>query len=60
MGELIFYSFLPAHVEPYYGAGLLAVTLLMIWIGIILNLWILEQRGVVSGLPAQIFLRQPP
>jgi hypothetical protein len=60
MGELIFYSFLPAHVEAYYGAGLLAVTLLMIGIGVVLNLWILERRGFVSGLPAPIFLGLAP
>jgi hypothetical protein len=60
MGELIFYSFLPAHVEAYFGWGLLAVTLTMIGIGIALNLWLLEKRGVVAGLPAPIFLGLTP
>jgi len=60
MGELIFYSFLPAPVEAYYGEGLLTVTLLMIALGILLNLWILEKRGVIAGLPAPIFLGLAP
>jgi hypothetical protein len=60
MGELIFYSFLPAHVEAYYGEGLLLVTLLMIALGVLLNLWILGKRGVIAGLPAPIFLGLAP
>jgi hypothetical protein len=60
MGELIFYSFLPAHVEAYYGEGLLLVTLLMVGIGVMLNLWLLERRGVVAGLPAPILLGLAP
>ena len=60
MGELIFYSFLPAHVEAYYGEGLLLVTLLMVGVGVMLNLWLLEKRGVVAGLPAPIFLGLTP
>jgi hypothetical protein len=60
MGELIFYSFLPSHVEAYYGSDLLVVTLLMTGIGVALNLWILEKRRVVSGLPAPIFLGLAP
>jgi len=60
MGELIFYSFLPAHVEAYFGVELLAVTLVMIGVGVFLNLWLLERRGVVAGLPAPIFLGLTP
>ncbi|MDP2899925.1 MAG: hypothetical protein Q8O47_03025 [Candidatus Bathyarchaeota archaeon] len=60
MGELVFYSFLPAHVEAYYGSVLLVTTLLMIGIGVSLNLWVLEKRGVVAGLPAPIFLGLAP
>ena len=60
MGELIFYSFLPAHVEAYFGVELLAVTLAMIGVGVFLNLWLLERRGVVAGLPAPIFLGLTP
>jgi hypothetical protein len=60
MGELIFYSFLPAHVEAYYGEGLLLVTLLMVALGVLLNLWILGKRGVIAGLPAPIFLGLAP
>jgi len=60
MGELIFYSFLPAHVEAYYGEGLLLMTLLMVALGVLLNLWILGKRGVIAGLPAPIFLGLAP
>jgi hypothetical protein len=60
MGELIFYSFLPAHVEAYYGNDLLIATLLMIGIGVILNLWALKKKGVVAGLPAPILLGLTP
>ncbi len=60
MGELIFYSFLPAHVEAYYGSTLLATTLAMIGIGVALNLWVLVRRGAVAGLPAPIFLGLAP
>jgi len=60
MGELIFYSFLPAHVEAYYGEGLLLMTLLMVALGVLLNLWILGKRGVKAGLPAPIFLGLAP
>ena len=60
MGELIFYSFLPAHVEAFFGWGLLVVTLIMIVVGVLLNLWLLEKRGVVAGLPAPIFLGLTP
>ena len=43
IGELIFYSFIPAHVEAYYGFDLLVITLIMTGIGVMLNLWILER-----------------
>lgn len=46
--------------RAYYGSGLLLVTLLMIGIGVILNLWVLTKRGVVAGLPAPIFLGLAP
>ncbi len=60
VGELIFYSFLPAHVEAYYGEGLLLMTLLMVAVGVALNLWILGKRGVIAGLPAPILLGLMP
>jgi hypothetical protein len=56
LGELIFYSFLPAHVQAYYGTNLFIQTLAMIGIGIIFNLWILQKRSIVAGLPAPIIL----
>jgi hypothetical protein len=60
MGELIFYSFIPAHVEAYFSQELLVMTLVMTGIGVLLNLWILQRRGVVAGLPAPIFLGLAP
>jgi len=60
MGELIFYSFIPAHVEAYFSYELLVLTLVMTGIGVLLNLWILQRRGVVAGLPAPIFLGLAP
>jgi hypothetical protein len=60
MGELIFYSFIPAHVEAYFSHELLVLTLVMTGIGVVLNLWILQRRGVVAGLPAPIFLGLAP
>ncbi len=60
IGELIFYSFIPAHVEAYYGLDLLVITLMMTGIGVLLNLWILEKRGFIAGLPAPILLGLTP
>ncbi len=60
IGELIFYSFIPAHVEAYYGFDLLVVTLVMTCIGVLLNLWVLEKRGFIAGLPAPILLGLSP
>jgi len=60
IGELIFYSFIPAHVEAYYGLDLLVITLIMTGIGVMLNLWILEKRGFIAGLPAPILLGLTP
>jgi len=60
MGELVFYSFLPAHVEAYYGDGVLLATLALIGVGITLNLWLLNRRGVIAGLPAPILLGLTP
>lgn len=60
MGELVFYSFLPAHVEAYYGDGVLLATLTMIGVGVALNLWLLKRRGVIAGLPAPILLGLTP
>jgi hypothetical protein len=60
IGELIFYSFIPAHVEAYYGFSLLVITLIMTCIGVLLNLWILEKRGFIAGLPAPILLGLTP
>jgi hypothetical protein len=60
IGELIFYSFIPAHVEAYYGFDLLVVTLVMTGIGVLLNLWVLERRGFIAGLPAPILLGLSP
>ena len=60
IGELIFYSFIPAHVEAYYGLDLLMITLIMTGIGVMLNLWILEKRGFIAGLPAPILLGLTP
>jgi hypothetical protein len=60
MGELVFYSFLPAHVEAYYGDGVLLATLTLIGVGITLNLWLLNRRGVIAGLPAPILLGLTP
>ncbi len=56
IGELIFYSFVPAHVEAYYGMPLLILTLIMTVLGVLLNLWTLAKRGFLAGLPAPIFL----
>jgi len=60
LGELIFYSFIPAHVEAYYGLELLTITLIMTGIGVLLNLWILDKKGFIAGLPAPIFLGLSP
>jgi len=60
IGELIFYSFVPAHVEAYYAFPLLVLTLMMTMIGIMLNLWMLNKKGVLSGLPGPIFLGLAP
>jgi hypothetical protein len=60
IGELIFYSFVPAHVEAYYGLEMLAMTLVMTGIGVLLNLWVLEKRGFIAGLPAPILLGLSP
>ena len=56
MGEFIFYSFIPAHVEAFYGLDLLALTLAMTSVGIVLNLWMLAKRSHLAGLPAPILL----
>ena len=56
VGELIFYSFVPAHVEAYYGLEMLLMTVAMTSIGVLLNLWVLERRGFIAGLPAPILL----
>jgi hypothetical protein len=60
IGELIFYCFVPAHVEAYYGLEMLAMTLAMTGIGVLLNLWVLEKRGFIAGLPAPILLGLSP
>jgi hypothetical protein len=60
LGELIFYSFIPAHVTAYYGPEMLYMTLLMTGIGIFLNLWMLNRSGMIAGLPAPIFLGLSP
>jgi hypothetical protein len=60
IGELIFYCFVPAHVEAYYGLEMLAMTLAMTGIGVLLNLWVLEKKGFIAGLPAPILLGLSP
>lgn len=60
IGELIFYCFVPAHVEAYYGPVMLGMTLVMTGIGVVLNLWVLERRGFIAGLPAPILLGLSP
>jgi hypothetical protein len=60
VGELIFYSFVPAHVEAYYGLEMLLVTVAMTGVGVLLNLWVLEKRGFIAGLPAPILLGLSP
>jgi hypothetical protein len=56
MGELIFYSFLPAHVEAYYSPTVLILTVMMTLTGVLLNLWMLTKKEILAGLPAPIFL----
>jgi len=56
IGELIFYSFVPAHVEAYYDFPLLVLTLLMTAAGVMLNMLILSKKGFLAGLPAPILL----
>lgn len=56
IGELIFYSFIPAHVEAYYSLPLLILTLVMTVFGIFVNVWMLGRKGFLAGLPAPIFL----
>ena len=60
VGEIIFYSFVPAHVEAYYGLEMLLVTVAMTGVGVLLNLWVLEKRGFIAGLPAPILLGLSP
>ncbi|HUV33675.1 MAG TPA: hypothetical protein VMW22_02000 [Candidatus Desulfaltia sp.] len=60
IGELIFYCFVPAHVEAYYGLEMLIMTLAMTGVGVLLNLWVLEKRGFIAGLPAPILLGLSP
>lgn len=60
IGELIFYSFIPAHVEAYYDLPLLVPTLAMTLAGVLVNLWILNRKGYLAGLPAPIFLGLVP
>ena len=60
VGELIFYSFVPAHVEAYYGPVMLVMTLVMTGVGVLLNLWVLERRGFIAGLPAPVLLGLSP
>jgi len=60
IGELIFYSFVPAHVEAYYDFSLLVLTLLMTVAGATLNLWTLSKKGSLAGLPAPILLGLVP
>jgi hypothetical protein len=60
IGELIFYSFLPAHIEAYFSQDLLVMTLVMTGVGVLLNLWVLQKKGVVAGLPAPILLGLAP
>lgn len=56
IGELIFYSFIPAHVEAYYSLPLLILTLAMTMFGIVVNTWMLGRKDFLAGLPAPIFL----
>jgi len=60
IGELIFYCFVPAHVEAYYGLEMLVLTLVMTGVGVLLNLWVLEKKGFIAGLPAPILLGLSP
>lgn len=60
IGELIFYSFVPAHVEAYYDLPLMVLTLVMTAAGVLINLWTLSRKGIVAGLPAPIFLGLVP
>jgi hypothetical protein len=43
-------------VEAYYGLEMLLMTVAMTSIGVLLNLWVLERRGFIAGLPAPILL----
>jgi len=56
IGELIFYTLVPAHVEAYYDFHLLVLTLLMTMAGVLLNLRTLSKKGFLAGLPAPILL----
>jgi hypothetical protein len=47
-------------VEAYYGPVMLGMTLVMTGIGVVLNLWVLERRGFIAGLPAPILLGLSP
>jgi len=60
IGEFIFYSFVPSHVEAFYGLKLLVPTLAMTFIGVALNIWMLSKRSHLPGLPAPIFLGLSP
>ena len=58
--KLVFYSLLPAHLEAYYDDGVFLATLALIGVRVTLNLWLLNRRGVIPGLPAPIFLGLTP
>jgi hypothetical protein len=60
IGELIFYAFLPAHVGAYYATPLLLLTLAMIGLGVLVNLWALNRRRYLPGLPAPLLLGVTP
>ncbi|MDQ1280234.1 MAG: hypothetical protein QG670_1497 [Thermoproteota archaeon] len=60
IGEFLFYSTLPAHVNAYYESLTLIATLLLTGIGLLLNLKMLRKKSYVARITLPVFLGTLP
>jgi len=60
LGEFLFYSTLPAHVNAYFDGVTLVLTVMMIFVGLLLNLRMLKGREYIAGIPLPVLLGTMP
>jgi hypothetical protein len=60
IGEFLFYSTLPAHVNAYFDGVTLLLTLILIGVGLLLNLKMLVGKNYIAGIPLPVLLGTLP